>query len=172
MSASSKTLPCVGFMTVVDRGDQGLFGGYLVVNVSGRPLEFHCTAPVKANRAQQILYGPTLAPYLYGEQIGRTLISTAKVKPLFVCVDQTASLTAATEIEHPVVWIQLRTDCLPDPQLTEFELDGYAAGIATPALQQEVTSLWQPHQGRLDFREPFSRIKEALEEAHSGGKAA
>ena len=42
----------------------------MLLNLAGRPLEFHCTAPVKPNRVQQILYGPSLQPYLYGEQIG------------------------------------------------------------------------------------------------------
>src|SRR6266404_1210747 len=50
----------VGFLTVVSSEPHGLVGGYLVLNALGRPLEFHCTAPVKPNRAQEILYGATL----------------------------------------------------------------------------------------------------------------
>ena len=70
MTASgSKAMPTVGFLTVQSFADVGLIGGYLLLNPLGRPLEFHCTAPVRPNRAQEILYGPTLAPYLYGEQI-------------------------------------------------------------------------------------------------------
>jgi hypothetical protein len=65
----------IGFLTVVEHDLHGLFGGYLLLNETGRPLEFHCTAPVKPNRAQQILYGPTLKPFLYGEQIGATLVN-------------------------------------------------------------------------------------------------
>ena len=73
MSASgSKSVPSVGFLTVQEFTDLGLIGGYLILNAVGRPLEFHCTAPVRPNRAQEILYGPTLAPFLYGEQIGLT----------------------------------------------------------------------------------------------------
>ncbi len=64
-----------GFLTVVEHPQYGLFGGYLILNTAGRPLEFHCTAPIKPNRAQEILYGPTLESFLYGEQIGQTLIS-------------------------------------------------------------------------------------------------
>ena len=40
-----------GFLTAVDTPTHGLFGGYLVVDSLGRPLEFHCTAPVKVTRA-------------------------------------------------------------------------------------------------------------------------
>ena len=72
----------LGFLTVVDSPQHGLFGGFLLLNGGGRPLEFHCTAPVKANRAQRILYGPTLMPYLYGEQIGRTLVEKSKISKM------------------------------------------------------------------------------------------
>ena len=68
-ASDSKSLPAIGFLTVVTIPDQGLVGGYLVLNAAARPLEFHCTTPVRANRAQEILYGPTLRPYLFGEQI-------------------------------------------------------------------------------------------------------
>ena len=44
--ASSST--AWGFLTVLSSDEQGLIGGYLVLNQAGRPLEFHCTAPVKA----------------------------------------------------------------------------------------------------------------------------
>ena len=64
-----------------------LVGGYLVLNATGRPLEFHCTAPVKANRAQQILFGPTLESFLYGEQIGQTLVAKSGLAPLAIYTD-------------------------------------------------------------------------------------
>ena len=35
-----------GFLTAVESGSHGVFGGYLLVDPLGRPLEFHCTAPV------------------------------------------------------------------------------------------------------------------------------
>ena len=63
-SAPPKSAACLGFLTVVEHAELGLLGGYLLLNAAGRPLEFHCTAPVKPNRAQEILYGPTLRPYL------------------------------------------------------------------------------------------------------------
>ena len=68
MTAAARSVPAIGFLTAVEHAEYGFFGGYLIVNAAGRPLEFHCTAPVKATRAQEILYGPTLRDYLY-EQI-------------------------------------------------------------------------------------------------------
>ena len=57
-----KSLSALGFLTVVPHEQHGLFGGLLILDSGGRPLEFHCTAPVKTNRAQEILFGPMLEP--------------------------------------------------------------------------------------------------------------
>ena len=68
----------LGFLTIATDPSQARIGGLLLVNASGRPLEFHCTAAVKPNRAQEILYGPTLEEYLCGEQIGMALCDAIK----------------------------------------------------------------------------------------------
>ncbi len=97
---------CVlGFFTVVEYPDQGLFGGYLLLNRMGKPLEFHCTTPVRPNRAQQILYGPSLYPFLYGEQIGATLVKHAKVSPIAVLTDSEPGLAVREHIEIPVAMV-------------------------------------------------------------------
>ena len=91
-TTNAKPKPALGFLTVVEHPQHGLFGGYLLLNLAGRPLEFHCTAPIKPNRAQEILYGPTLESYLYGEQIGCTLLGQAKIEPLAVFTDRPPAL--------------------------------------------------------------------------------
>jgi hypothetical protein len=101
----AKTKLCLGFLTVVEHPQYGLFGGYLILNISGRPLEFHCTAPIKPNRAQEILYGPTLAAFLYGEQIGQTLISQSDASPLLVCTDREPALAAREFVATPLVLV-------------------------------------------------------------------
>jgi hypothetical protein len=102
-AASPKFSPCLGFLTIVENAELGLIGGYLLLNAAGRPLEFHCTAPVKANRTQEILYGPTLKPYLYGEQIGQTLLAKSKLTPIVVCTDSDPVLSVREFTEIPVV---------------------------------------------------------------------
>jgi hypothetical protein len=101
----TRAASALGFLTVVEYPQYGLFGGYLVLNLVGRPLEFHCTAPIKPNRAQQILYGPTLEPYLFGEQIGRTLLASAKVEPRVVCTDREPMLAVCASVSVPVVLV-------------------------------------------------------------------
>ena len=112
-AGGSKSLPCLGFLTVSEHADHGLFGGYLVLNTAARPLEFHCTAPVKPNRAQQILYGPTLKPYLYGEQIGCTLVTKAKHRPLWICTDVVHVLELRSTIDIPVLHLVAGSDTDP-----------------------------------------------------------
>ena len=67
----------LGFLTAIEVPEKGFVGGLLVTTQHGRPLEFQCTVPVKPNATQEILYGPTLAPFILGELIGATLIEKA-----------------------------------------------------------------------------------------------
>ena len=104
-ATDSKCKATLGFLTVVEHPQYGLFGGYLILNTAGRPLEFHCTAPIKPNRAQEILYGPTLESFLYGEQIGQTLISQGSATPLLVCTDRPPALAVREHVSSPVVLV-------------------------------------------------------------------
>src|SRR3972149_10464969 len=95
----------LGFLTIIEHAQHGLFGGYLILNTSGRPLEFHCTTPIKPNRAQEILYGPTLESFLYGEQIGQTLLKQSSIQPLVVCIDREPALSVREYVALPVVLV-------------------------------------------------------------------
>src|SRR4029079_15772537 len=105
MGDDAKSVPTLGFLTVVEHPQHGLFAVYLLLTMNGRPLEFHCTAPIKPNRAQESLFGPTLAPYLYGEQIGRTLLAKSSVEPLVVCTDLPAVLAVREHTSAPVALV-------------------------------------------------------------------
>lgn len=109
----AKSQSALGFLTVLEHAQHGLMGGYLVLNHAGRPLEFHCTAPIKPNRAQQILYGPTLEPYLYGEQIGQALVAKSTVEPLVICTDMRPALAVRPLVTAPVALVLSETDSGP-----------------------------------------------------------
>lgn len=187
MSASgSKSVPSVGFLTVQEFTDLGLIGGYLILNAVGRPLEFHCTAPVRPNRAQEILYGPTLAPFLYGEQIGQTLVAKGKSRPMFVCTNVEPVLSAREFVSVPFVLLtgggneangQQRLDgahsATPAPKsraLAAFQLAGLQAAVAEEHARDrdKIVEQWQAHAEAMDLLEPFSRLREAIEEAQRG----
>ena len=72
-----------------------------------------CTAPVKPNRAQQILFGPTLESYLYGEQIGQTLLTKSALQPLMVCTDVVAALAVRDYVPTPVALVVTAGDDTP-----------------------------------------------------------
>jgi hypothetical protein len=152
-------------LTVVEHADHGLFGGYLVLNAAGRPLEFHCTAPVKPSRAQEILFGPTLAPYLEGELIAATLLSRAKSRPHAVCTDRRGVLAARAMVDFPFV-LALEEGALVPLGLMPLGL-GVHRAAASHADRIAIEETCAALLAGLDLLEPFSRIREALEEART-----
>jgi hypothetical protein len=181
---SSKDRTTLGFLTVVEHSQYGLFGGYLILNAAGRPLEFHCTAPIKPNRAQVILYGPTLESFLYGEQIGQTLISQGSTLPLLVCTDREPALAAREHVSPPVVLV-LPSNAPDDSATAEpkqfFRIDGPHRGPRLVTFQLGRNRLALPERAdedrrligerladlaeSFDLAEPFQRIRYAIEEA-------
>jgi hypothetical protein len=193
----------LGFLTVVQDAEGAYAGGYLVLNAAGRPIEFHCTLPVKPSRAQQILFGPTLEPYLCGEQIGQALIQKAATKVAAVCTDRQAVLAARPFVALPVAWL-LPAEA-PDGNKAERNEAAIAdtGGLTPPARQaridpphairapllifslgthklaidaahgdapERVAELLSPWGEGFDLAEPFSRIREAMDEALRGGR--
>jgi hypothetical protein len=171
---SLNSAPAIGFLTLGEHAELGLFGGYLVLNAAGRPLEFHCTAPVKANRAQEILYGNTLKPYLYGEQIGQTLVKKAKAATAIVFTDVEPALCARQFIEMPMAVVAAEESELIRPALMPFTLGRHDVAVSVnyasdrAAIIDRLTS----HLDHLDLLEPFVRIREALEEAQKSARPA
>ncbi len=188
-----ESLLALGFLTVVEDPEHGLFGGYLLLNAAGRPLEFHCTTPVKPNRAQRILYGPTLAPYLYGEQIGNALVSKSAVTPQAICCDLRPVLAVRPFTTAPVALVVA-------PDGPEAGGDAAGAGAATglrfdaghvelagmhvftvganrlavdaPRTDDaaELASRLAGPFAEMDLSEPFNRIRDAIGEAQRGGR--
>src|SRR4029079_8816707 len=167
-----KAAPALGFLTVVENEQHGLFGGYLVLNLAGRPLEFHCTAPVKPNRAQQILYGPTLEPYLYGEQIGQVLVAKGSCDVLVLCTDRPAALAVRGFVPLPTVLVDTGADQAADESnaLVRFLFgrNKLAVPVARLADRELACERLQKVGEAFDLAEPFGRIRAAIEEAQRG----
>ncbi|MBX3414646.1 MAG: hypothetical protein KF708_18305 [Pirellulales bacterium] len=172
MTTSAATRPAgLGFLTVVADDEQGLFGGYLVLNAVGRPLEFHCTAPIKPNRAQQILYGPTLAPYLYGEQIGQALVRKATTEVLLICTDAEPMLAVREFTSVPVALVEFTNDAPAREQEAASGVVRFGRHrLRTCRLHgrddaAQLAARLEPLAEQFDLVEPFARIREALLEA-------
>lgn len=190
-ASSARSLPAVGFLTVCEQADHSVVGGYLVLNTAGRPLEFHCTVPFRPSRAQEILYGATLRPFLHGEQIGRTLVSKAASEPLFVCTDVESVMALRDHAPMPVVLVtgapaapaaenapKMDRDQRLDvahrgpvqsnrAALIWFSLGNHAAAVAAihTGDREQVERHWLQQIEGFDLCEPFERIREAIEEA-------
>ncbi len=188
----------LGFLTVLDHPQHGLFGGYLVLNRSGQPMEFHCTAPIKPNRAQEILYGSTLESFLYGEQIGQTLLRKASVEPLFVCTDRAAVLAVREHVSLPVGLVLAAEDGRENEEGEFWRIDAAhyggspgrgpscrGPGMIAFRLGQNRFAVAEDYQAdrrlivegfgcvaeSFDLAEPFMRIREAIEEAQQAVRA-
>ena len=152
-ASNSKNQSNLGFLTIVSDPTEARIGGLLLVNASGRPLEFHCTAPVKPNRAQEILYGPTLGEYLCGEQIGMALSEALKHQPSLLLTDIPETLSLRPLIDFPLLLLA-----------TEENL----AGSLGQNLVQTATQRSDPHHARR-IRCGSSRCRERT--ANAGTRA-
>lgn len=148
---------------------RGTVGGLLITNQHGRPLEFQCTTPVRANRTQEILYGNTLRPWLLGELIGSTLLERVSIKPDLIVTSDPHILELRNHTQIPVA-------------CTDQSSGGRAAtaGVAAMAVRfgskqlrfhdahaadadaMETRRHLIPDQA--DLSEPLERVREALAE--------
>ena len=175
-----KSLQSLGFLTALEDEQQGWLGGLLVLNSASRPLEFHCTAPVKPSRAQEILYGNTLVPYICGEQIGAALAKKSNFQPAVYFTNVVDMMAVRRLVDSPVVYVDctpaesksLRIDSphgtVPAPHLGEFIkftandlamcVDKNFPGDESSAIRLLDSAL------AIDLHEPFERVHEALQE--------
>jgi hypothetical protein len=171
----------LGFLTVV-REPTGYFGGYLVTNQWGRPLEFRLSTAVQPNRVQQILYAETLEPYICGDLIGKTLVDKTGVPVQMVVTDTEPALDLRQRLEVPVVLL------LPASEAGEGE-KGDRHGCAKHPLGRPgngacplfhlharfpsdgpvIEGLLDKVHSTLDLAEPFARIRQAMSEARRMG---
>lgn len=164
----------LGFLTTLEVPEQGFVGGLLVTSRHGRPLEFQCTAPVKPNRTQEILYGPSLGPFLLGELIGKTLIEKVGVKPHLVLTEQEEVLELRNHVGMPIAWVDALT-APPAESATEsplIRLGKQLIRFHPPHLEEDhqaVTAHAKEIAREADLREPFQRVREALLETVRSG---
>ena len=171
----------LGFLTAVEDAERGYVGGLLITNRFGRPLEFQCTAPVKPNRTQQILYGPTLKPYVLGELIGRTLLEKVGVKPHLVLVESPDLLDLRGATSTPVASLMPAPETTGSRRAKDAERHNGQHESTLPnslRLGNEAVVFHSSHSedrteiekfsklvpSDADLREPFERVREALDE--------
>jgi len=163
----------LGFLTAIEVPGRGFVGGLLVTNHYGRPLEFQCTTPVKPNRTQEILYGPTLVPYLLGELIGKTLVEKVGIKPDLVLTEEEQLLELRKYVSTAVACMDRdeKSSDAAAPNAPAAPADNVALGrnklrfhAAHESDRQQVEQRAHLIPGDADLSEPFDRVREALKE--------
>ena len=155
----------LGFLTAIHLEHRGHVAGLLVTNKYGRPLEFQCTAPVRPNRTQELLYGPTLVPFLLGELLSKTLLERIGVKPHVVLTDRAEMLDSRPHVSLPVA-------CVVDRE-GERGRDGERLRIGKQQFRchfefsedlKTFEKLANDLASDADLLEPLDRVREALQE--------
>ena len=141
-------------------------GGYLLLNTNGRPLEFHCTLPLRPTRTQEVLYGPSLRPYLIGDLIGRAVVGKSRLKAATIITDQSDAIELASSIKIPVA-------CTARVEGTHevIEVDGQQL-TASMGHRAQIVQILESLPATLNLSEPFERIREAFDEAKGSSRAA
>ena len=161
-----------GFIQINKVPDVGHCGGLLMLNSLGRPIEFHCTAPVRENRAQRILYGKTYDSFLYCEQISLALLGKTKKRPhlLFVSRDELWPLHQISEapvlLTKPLSQLDSTT---PHSACRAFEVHDFKvfAPRRFDAEFEQIQELCLGLTNAIPVDEPFERITQAIEEAQA-----
>ena len=169
----SKHVTTIAYYTVVQGDRTGWTGGLLLLNSAGRPIEFQCTLPVRPSRAHEILFGPTLRDHLIGEIIGPLLVQKARTPISLLCCDQPEALRLQVQLDFPVALVAEAAE-LEEGPVTEDMISGagdvHLAGASLRVAIERMDHLREllPNFADLpDAVEPFERIREAIEEAHS-----
>lgn len=161
----------LGFLTAIEVSEKGFVGGLLVTNHYGRPLEFQCTTPVKPNPTQELLYGPTLAPFLLGELIGGTLVEKAGVKPELILTDRDQFLELRNHVDFPVLLVDSAAHGPDSPTHEGLRLGRQFVRFhaAHSIDEQSVSRDARKIPPDADLLEPFERVREALQETVRSG---
>lgn len=169
--ALSDAPEALAYYTVTQNERTGWTGGLLVLNHTGRPLEFQCTLPVRPSRAHEILYGPTLQEHLIGEVIAPVLLKKCRTPIAMICCDQPESFRVREHLDVPVALAveaaeaeegPITIDTMPDTETLPF-----AKGHLCVLTRQtdRVRGLSDRFRDFPDLVEPFDRIREAIREA-------
>lgn len=173
MSAADAQPVKYGFITIVDVPELGHAGGLLVLSPKGRPIEFHCTAPVAENKTQKILYGQTYPVFLFCDQIGSALVEKSRSKPELLVTDRSELMALGKLSSTPVVKLCQQIEANAQDATVGaaisagFDINGETVETNISDLQQ---AQWAEIACRefaksLPLIEPFERIKLAIDEA-------
>lgn len=172
-TALTQATPAIAYYTVLENERTGWTGGLLVLNSTGRPLEFQCTLPVRPSRAHEILYGPTLRAHLIVEAIAPALLAKCKTPLSLVCCDQPEAIQIGRLADAPVALAAEAAEDDEGPITDDMFEEAVSVSLAGGQLyvprdrQASVQMLAERFSELPDLTEPFERIRDAIREAQA-----
>lgn len=158
-----------GFLQVIADEGIGYTGGLLLVDENGKPVEFHCTAPVTDNHSQKIFYGETWQSHVYCDLISKSLVAKCNRSPELLFVEQPELTKLAGNVAPPVMLVSIAdgepmTDEVEYPEL---EMDKLTVTVLSHdlGLIEFVKEACSRFTTTLSINEPFERIRMAIGEA-------
>ena len=122
------------------------------------------------------MYGKTYHGFLFSDQIGMALVDKTRHQPTVYVTDCAEMLPITELIDSPLIFAEASTEQEPfdGSGLTNFEINGQTIYSANaPASQVDtIRQSTEAFARALPLDEPFERIRQAIEEAHSVFRAA
>jgi hypothetical protein len=117
------------------------------------------------------MYGKTYAGFLYADQIGMSLVDKSKHPPALYVTDCPDILPISELIDTPLILVENRSDpgTFDGRGLNQFTIDEQVV-YCVNAKSDEVETIRNQvdrFAQRLPLEEPFERVCQAIEEAHT-----
>lgn len=144
----------------------GVLGAILLADYRARPQHFAFVQPVKPSKLQRILYGSTLDEYIKVDVIAQKLWQGLPKKPDVVFVDALDLIAARRVTRVPTAFIAMVADSETNPSslsTLRYDIGDYADD------QGPVGEIVVALEGACNLLEPFTRIRQALNECLKAG---
>jgi len=137
-------------------------GALMITDHRARPVHFSFVSPVRPTKVQRILYGSTLKEHVKIEVIGKKLLKDLPVIPdvLFVDVEDLLAIRQVADI--PTAALSKSPEDESDPGRLSTLQYNTGSNIADQEVIGPIVAALETY---VDLVEPFTRMKEALQEA-------
>lgn len=148
----------IAFLDLASFDDGAAFrGACLVTDGTTQPVEFRVSGSIRPTKLQKMLYGDSLHGYICNDLVGLPIIETLETKPAVLLVRDVAFLELRPLIDIPVLCIQSPEGGKMSFQAhAEYESEADENGNTLPIVFRD-----------RNLMEPFSRVRNGLEEAHN-----
>ena len=161
-------------------GDSAHRLGALVVDQRGIPREFRCTAPVRPNAIQTLLYGGTLQRHMLVTVMGAPLVNQLKERYSLLATSEPELLGLRGRLDCPVVWLRRQGEAsalgkglvaadaeslIPHPG-GRFEAAVMECAHGFSEDQSTAHQILTAAAANMDVLEPFERVQRALAKVH------